>query len=334
MAGRTKRRRARRKKNPWIKRYSYKRKGYKVKPRTVKVTRHWRKPTRKRRKARRNAWTGDVAGHSRAAKKGWRGRRRARSNPPRPRARRNQWYGQPRRHAKAARKGWRRRARRNPYHYNRRRYRLRKNPLEAILGQFEEAFSGEMLEQVFHTALGFGGAVAVGGMLAKVIPVDFLKTPEGGIVATGVSAILLSVVGGMVMDKTAQTRIMAGGLVATALKILGVVLPEEAKEFVPTLGNDTQFQQDIQRAVLEELQAGGTQATLAPAGSEAYLTPAGSEYYVEAAGTSAYMTPLEAEDATMGAFLTEREAIGAEMGMGLDPVEADEIGRSGQREKF
>lgn len=82
--------------------------------------------------AKRNQWHGQPRRHARAARKGWRRRKRRR--------RRNQWHGQPRRHSRAAKKGWRRRKRRrsNPYVYNqpRRRTRARRRRRNPVLPYF------------------------------------------------------------------------------------------------------------------------------------------------------------------------------------------------------
>lgn len=197
------------------------------------------------------------------------------------------------------------------------------------MGTIKEAFSMDTLTRVFHGAIGFGGTVAGTKLITDVLGVDFLKTGTGKIVATGGVAILGGAVAGMVTkDKELAKRVMAGGLLATALRVLGVILPDTAKQYIPTLGEDdsAQFRAAIEQEVLKELRAAGTEGMI-------YLPPAGSEYYLPSAGSAAYMTELEASRAAaLGAYMTRKDAQGA--GVGFYPHETDEMGSKGLVERF
>ena len=223
----------------------------------------------RRRRRRKNTWKGNRRGHSRAAKKGWRGRRRRR-NP----------------------------SRRNP---SRRRVSYSRNPFKALQSAFAETFSMDTVEHVFHTGLGFAGAIAGSNLVADNLGVDILKTGWGKVGTTGaVSAIESGIAHMVTKDSRLAKRILVGGMLATLLRALGQIIPagSEARKWVPTLGNrNSQFRSAIEREVLRELRGGGTGCS---AGMGAYMTPRELQnaenrsgmgsYYRPAAGSSAYLT--------------------------------------------
>jgi hypothetical protein len=198
--------------------------------------------------------------------------------------------------------------------------RLRSNPLEAIVETAKEAFSGETLETILHTGLGVGGALAGTKLITDQIPA--IATPVGGIaVSAGVSILGSTLIGMLGKDKVLATRFLAGGMLATALHALGLVLPAEAKAWVPTVGlgqaESREFAAAVQEEVLQRLQAG-----------KGYVPPAGAAAYRQPAGVSAYLTNREAKGAGVGAYMTEREALTAGVGA------YDEISGSSAPERF
>jgi len=212
---------------------------------------------------------------------------------------------------------WRRgRARNNPG--RRRMIPLLDNPIEAVTRAFQEAFSGDTIETVFHTALGFGGT-AIGSRLImkKVIPA-LGASPIGRIATTaGVGILGSAVLGMLTKSPKLGARALAGGLLATFWQILSEALPAEAKEFIPTLGEAPEsedFRRAIESEVLKELRGGGGGGATEE-GVSMYLQPAGvQETYLTPAGTEAYLTQQEAEGAAMGAYLTRHEAVTAGVG--------------------
>jgi hypothetical protein len=234
----------------------------------------------------------------------------------------------------------RRRSARRAAYSSRRRVRLHRNPVEGIMDSLQEAFSMDTLTSVFHTALGFGGT-AIGSRLImkKVIPV-LGTTPVGRIGTTFGTAVLGGMLLGMVGGKDLGIRATTGGLLTSLWQILTEVLPAEAKEFVPTLGDaeSDQFRKAIEQEVLREIRNGGGGSE---DGMSVYLQPAGvSETYLQPAGSSAYLTSKEAmRDVEqgyadggapgVGAYLTSNEVVRTE---GMGQYES-EFGRS-QGERF
>lgn len=220
-----------------------------------------------------------------------------------------------------------RRYRRNPG-TGRRRIALLSNPVNAVMQVVKEAFSGDTLEQVFQTGLGFGAAAAGQRFVTrKLFP--GLNTDVGRVGVTfGVSLIetlLLSFFG----QSRMAVRALTGGLLATAWQGASEWLPASVKDFVPTLGDneDAEFRQAIEQEVLREIRGGSSDE-----GMSVYLTPAGvSDTYLQPAGSSAYLTQSEADRAAgMSVYLTRKE-VEATSGMG----DSDgEFGRGGMPERF
>ena len=196
----------------------------------------------------------------------------------------------------------------NPPRRYRRRRMIHDNPVAAITGVFEEAFSPESLELVFHTGLGFGGTLVGSRLIYKQL-IPAIDTPVGrvGVHAAGAlaSGMLLGAVGGPVLG----ARALTGGLLATLWQLVSeAVRGSKAQDWVPTLGESPEveaFRKAVEQEVLKEIRS-GVSGYLPPAGSEAYLTPAGSE---------AYLTEREAEGG-MSAYLTDTEAARTVVGVG------------------
>jgi hypothetical protein len=227
-----------------------------------------------------------------------------------------------------------RRSHRNPQYSYRRRshrggrrsFRLLDNPLKAVTDVFKQAFTGETLETVFHTALGFGGT-AIGSRLIikKVIP-SLGESGVGRVGATlGVGLLggaLLGAVGGAKLG----ARAVVGGLLATAWQVLTEVLPASAKEFIPTLGQDAEtesFRKAIEAEVVRELRGGGAGDDQWAVGGDSmsvYIPAAGvNEVYLQPAGQSTYLTSQEAirtDRAGMTSYLTQGDVERSEAGMG------------------
>lgn len=190
------------------------------------------------------------------------------------------------------------------------RRRLYDNPVAAVTSVFEEAFSPDSLELVFHTGLGFGGTL-VGSRLVYKQLITGLDTPVGRVgthlLGSIASGLLFGTVGGTVLG----ARALTGGLLATLWQAVSeAVRGSKAQDWVPTLGESPEeeaFRKAIEQEVLRELKSGGVSEYLAPAGSEMYLPPAGSE---------AYLTEKEATEGSMGAYLTENEAMKTVVGIG------------------
>lgn len=214
--------------------------------------------------------------------------------------------------------------RRRSYSANpgRRRVRLLANPIAAITDIFEEAFSGETLETVFHTGLGFGGTLVGSRLIYKQLLTGLGESPFGRIGTTlGVSILgsaLLGVVGGHKLG----VRALGGGLLATLWQgITEAVHGTKAADWIPTLGEgpeSAEFRKAIESEVLKELRGGGMSQD--DEGMSVYLQPAGvSETYLTPAGSQAYLTSREAEKDVRGgmsAYLTSRNVEASEAGVG------------------
>lgn len=180
----------------------------------------------------------------------------------------------------------------------------------------------DSVETVFQAGLGFGAALAGSRLVyRKVLPV--LDTPVGRVgTHIGVS-VLETVLAGYVGGSRLATRVLTGGLLATLWQGLTEILPSEAKEFIPTLGDSEspEFRRAIETEVLRELRGGGGDG----GGMSTYLQPAGvSQSYLQSAGSSAYLTGREGmnlERSGVSAYLTERELVAAEGGMGSSDTE-------------
>jgi hypothetical protein len=189
-----------------------------------------------------------------------------------------------------------------------------------VISTVKEAFSTETLETVLHAGLGVTGALAGTKLVTDQIPA--IKTPIGGIAVSAGVSILGSTLINMAGQRVFATRFLFGGMLATALHVLGLVLPKEVAAWTPTVGlgqaESEEFRAAVQEEVLQQLQAG----------QGAYVPPAGAEMYVPPAGAEAYLTEREALGAGAGAYLTEREAIGAGVGA------YDEISGASGPERF
>lgn len=300
----------------------------------VKVGRRWRKITKYARRHKRGRRRGQIRGYR--LPRTYRKRRRH--------ARRNPGHDDnPRRghrHHRHARHNPRRRRyyRRNPA----RSYRLASDPIGAIKAALSEAFSMDTLEALFHTGLGFGG-VAIGGRLLyrKVIP-SLGESALGRVgVMAGTTVLGTALMGFVTKNKALTTRFLAGGLLATLWQGLSEILPESAKEFVPTLGDapeTEEFRRAIEKEVLKELRGGGVQEYMAPAGAEGiseYIQPAGiQETYLRPAGQETYLTQVQGEEATMGSFLTSSEVERVEARPSGVGEAFDEFSRVSMAERF
>jgi len=222
----------------------------------------------------------------------------------------------------------RRRGRRNPVYYSdnarrrgRRMVRLLDNPLEALKAAFTEAFSGDTIETVFHTGLGFGGTLVGSKLIYKTL-ITAVDTPIGRVGTTLGVGILGSALLGMVGGPQLAVRALAGGLLATVWQgVSEVVRGTKAADWVPTLGEgpeSEEFRKAIEAEVLKEIRGGGGGARRTAEGMSVYIQPAGvSEYYLTPAGQQAYLTANEAEKAAgMQTYLTQREVEMAAAGVG------------------
>lgn len=224
--------------------------------------------------------------------------------------------------------------------HGRKRYRLLDNPLTAITDAFKDAFSGETLETVFHTGLGFGGTLVGSRLIYKQLITGLGDSAIGRIGTTAVTAILGSVLLGYVGGRSLGVRALGGGLLATLWQGLSEAIKDTpAAEWIPTLGEgeSEEFRKAIEGEVLRELRGGGVaNHDEDEEGMSYYLSPAGSSEYLPPAGSEAYLTSQEAEEAVeepvgMSAYLTRRETIAAEAGVG----DADsEFGPAGMPERF
>lgn len=188
----------------------------------------------------------------------------------------------------------------------------------------------DTLQSVFHTGLGFGGA-AIGARLVYKKIITGLDTPVGRVgTHLGVS-VIETVLAGLVGGQRFAAQALAGGLLATLWQGLTEVLPAEAKEFIPTLGEGpetAEFRRAIETEVLRQIRGGGGGGG---GGMSVYLRPAGvQETYLRSAGSETYLTEREAlRAAGQSAYMTEREAVAAGVG-GAD----DEFGRTTMPERF
>lgn len=291
----------------------------------VKVGRRWRKITKYARRRKRGRRRGQIRGY-RFPRTYRRRRRRVHHNPPVRRYRRRRARSSPRR----------RYYRRNPT----RSYRLAADPVGAIKQALSDAFSMDTLEVMFHTALGFGGVAAGGRLVYKKLIPSFGESAIGRVGTMIGSTVLGTTLIGMVTKNRAlTTRFLAGGLLATLWQGLSEVLPESAKEFIPTLGEGPEteeFRKAIEKEVLKELRGGGVSDYLPAAGAEGfheYIQPAGVEQtYLTPAGQETYLTAAEGEHATMGSYLTSNEVDRVESA-GVGEI-FDEFSRTAMVERF
>lgn len=183
------------------------------------------------------------------------------------------------------------------------------NPFQAVMDVVKDAFSKPSLETVFHTGVGFGGALAIAKFASKgVLNVtsESMTDKLGRVGATFGGTVLTSLLGGVVMGPQAGARMVIGGLLATLWQgVTELVKGTTAADFVPTLGQavDEDFRKAVETEVLRNLRRSG--------GMQAYLTPAGSERYLTPAGSAAYFTP---RGAGMGAYATEMSVVNAGVG--------------------
>lgn len=279
----------------------------------IRIRRRWRPITRYARRSRR--------GRIRSFRfpRTYRRRRRAR-----------RYYDNPPRRRRVHR---RRRYASNPRRYSRRRFRLLANPIDAIKSAIEDAFSMDTLETLFHSALGFGGTAVASRLLYKKVIPAIGESAIGRVATTfGTSVLGSGLLAMLTKNSTMATRFMAGGMLTTLWQLLSEILPDEAKEFVPTLGDNEspEFRRAIESEVLKELRRSGVSAT--DEGMSVYVQPAGvEEVYVTAAGTEAYLTERETERAGVSGYLTEREAEAAVAGVG-EPY--DEFSAKSLPERF
>jgi len=207
--------------------------------------------------------------------------------------------------------------------------RLLSNPIDSIMGAFQDAFSTDTLEAVAGLGLGFGATLAIAKIVNsdKVLKLTGKDTVDkvGRVGVTAGASIAQSVLLGMIGQRSLAAQSLVGGMLATLWQGLTEILPAEVKVYVPTLGDaeTDKFRQAIEQEVLRELN-GGMNAYLEPAGAmSAYLPPAGA---------SAYLTTGDARSArgnSLGAYLTEREA--RRYGMASVDMEFD---NSQMQEKF
>lgn len=221
--------------------------------------------------------------------------------------------------------------------------RLSADPIGAIKAALSEAFSMDTLEALFHTGLGFGGVAAGGRLLyKKVIPA--LGETALGRIGTMIGGTVLgtALIGMVTKNRNFTARFLAGGLLATLWQGLSEVLPESAKEFIPTLGEapeTEEFRKAIEKEVLRELRGGGGVSDYLPAaGSEGiseYIQPAGVENtYLTPAGAETYLTAREGDDATMSGYLTASETERVEMTPSGVGEAFDEFARASMPERF
>jgi hypothetical protein len=288
----------------------------------VKVGRRWRKMTKYARRRRRGSRRGQIRGfrfpRSYRRRRGSR-RRYARRNPSVRSYRRRRY------------------ARRNPG----RGVRLSADPIGAIKAALADAFSMDTLEALFHTGLGFGGVVIGGRLIYKKLIPKFGESAVGRVgTMLGTTILGTALTGLLTKNRSLTARVLAGGLLGTLWQGISEALPDSAKEFVPTLGagaETEEFRKAIEKEVLRELR-GGVSDYLQPAGAEGiseYIQPAGIENtYLTPAGAETYLTAREGDDATMGAFLTDRETERVEMNPSGVGEPFDEFARASMPERF
>lgn len=213
--------------------------------------------------------------------------------------------------------------RRRTYSANpsRRRVRLLSNPIAGIMDIFTEAFSGETLETVFHTGLGFGGTLVGSRLIFKQLITKLGESAIGRVGTTLGVGIIGSALLGMIGGKTLGVRALGGGMLATLWAGLSEAVKDtKAADWIPTLGDgpeSTEFRQAIEAEVLKELRGSGVSQD-DEEGMSVYLQPAGvSETYLQPAGSSAYLTSVEGErSAGMSAYLSRQGVVAAEAGVG------------------
>ncbi len=222
------------------------------------------------------------------------------------------------------------------------------NPLAALTDTLKEAFSGETLETVFHTGLGFGGTLVASRLIYKQLITGLGDSAVGRVGTTAVAGVLTSALLGTIGGKGMGVRALMGGLLATLWAgVSEAVKDTAAADWIPTLGEgeSEEFRKAIEQEVLRELKGGGVSHHEAEGESEAeydeegmsyYLSPAGAQEYQAPAGSEAYLTSQEAEVAEdaphgMEAYLTSREVVATEAGVGQSDAE---FGPAGMPERF
>lgn len=331
-----------------------KRRGRKEQGMAKKATRR-RVKRRKSTKApsRRRKATGKVYRRRRKARRNYVPAAGSKNNPPRKRrrprrkARRNTAAvaANPRKRTRRRR----RKARRNPSgKVYRRRYHLMNNPLAALTDTLKEAFSGETLETVFHTGLGFGGTLVASRLIYKQLITGLGDSAVGRVGTTAVAGVLTSALLGTIGGKGMGVRALMGGLLATLWAgVSEAVKDTAAADWIPTLGEgeSEEFRKAIEQEVLRELKGGGVSHAEGDGqgkeeydeeGMSYYLSPAGAQEYQAPAGSEAYLTSQEAEAAEdaphgMEAYLTSREVVATEAGVGESDAE---FGPAGMPERF
>lgn len=205
----------------------------------------------------------------------------------------------------------------NPGSSARRSTRLLSDPIGAIKDTILSAFSKETLETVFHSAIGFGGTLVASRFLSKKVFPMLGETPVARVATSFGVSVLGSLLLGFIGGARLASRSFAGGLLATGWQVLSEVLPPEAKEIIPTLGEGPEtasFRRAIESEMLREMRGGGNEGMsvyLQPAGiQETYMTPAGSETYL----TSGEGNRLD--QSGVSAYLTKRELVASESGVG------------------
>jgi hypothetical protein len=201
--------------------------------------------------------------------------------------------------------------------------RLLSNPIEGIIQTFQDAFSMDAMETLFHTGLGFGGTLAGSRLLMRKVIPALGSTAIGRVGTTaGTSVLVSALLGLLTKDRTIAARSLTGGLLATLWQGLSEILPAEAKEFIPTLGDaeTAAFTRAVQDEVLREMRGGSN------GGMSVYLRPAGvSETYLRPAGSQAYLTQREAQHGGVSAYLTQNELRAAGVGAIQDEFSSDSM---------
>jgi len=304
MAKRRKRRRTKAKRNA-PKRRRRRKKAYRRNP---------AKRRRRRRSYRKNSWKGAPRKHSRAAKLGW--RRRKRKTTSRKRRKRRRAPSYVRRYRRRKRKKQSRKAlrarRRNVRKALNKRYGVRKwtkhsrakwNPgtalsLKGVTRSMTQAFSLEMLKDGAAVAGGIVGALALPALVQNVMPSAIrsrisLTSGWSGYVANFVSAGLVGYVAGLALGQSRGRLVLYGGLGAAMGKLLLDKVPGLSARTGVTLGGSSELDKLVEQEIAAQLATGG-------AGMGAYMSP-GSAMKATALGD--YVGPANvATAAALGSF--------------------------------
>jgi len=211
-----------------------------------------RRSRRGRRRARRNPYTQMSFGPNP------RRRRRRRS-------RRNSWFKQPRRHRRAARKGWRRRRRfaRNPRRYAR-------NPgagLAAISGGAlaslkKVADVGFWMDEIVPVAVGGIASKVAASQLMPMVGLAYsgIRRHVGNVVA---SALTSAVAYFVTKSGKTSSQILAGGLTAALVDVIYAAFGSEpiVAATAPTMGDLSLFgasnlERELEERILREVEGG------------------------------------------------------------------------------